>query len=230
MSPEPGFLSLRAECARALAAQGYFVGGDWLCELFEAVPREAFVPDGVWLDDADDQQRWLFLDRHRELRPWADAVYDLHTPLVTQLDDGSVPATGPAKGTFTSSLSAPSVVVRMLRELSPEPGARILEVATGSGYNAALLSARCGEENVTTVDIDAHLAARAAKRLADAGFHPTVVTGDGEKGYLPGAPTTWSSPLPPPTASLPPGSPRSGLAAPFSPRSPRRWAPTPCSS
>jgi protein-L-isoaspartate(D-aspartate) O-methyltransferase len=73
-------------------------------------------------------------------------------------DEGGVP---------TSSSSQPSLMARMLAELDVRPGDRVLEVGTGTGYNAALL-ARLGAA-VTSVELQPEVAAAAAEHLAAAG-------------------------------------------------------------
>jgi len=55
-------------------------------------------------------------------------------------------------------------------------------------FNAALLCARLGSENVTSIEIDPEVADGARKALAGAGFRPCLVTGDGADGYRPNAP------------------------------------------
>ncbi len=58
----------------------------------------------------------------------------------------------------------------------------MLEIGTGSGYQAAIL-ARMGA-TVVTVERDARLAAEASKRLADLGYDGvTVELGDGSAGW-----------------------------------------------
>jgi protein-L-isoaspartate(D-aspartate) O-methyltransferase len=76
----------------------------------------------------------------------------------------------------------------MLHTLDLRDGHRILEIGTGTGYNAALLCERLGSDHVTTVEIDPHLASQARERLARLGCHPAVVTGDGREGHPPGGP------------------------------------------
>jgi protein-L-isoaspartate O-methyltransferase len=108
---------------------------------------------------------------------WLDAVYR-NEPLLTQLTDG-IP---------TSSSTQPSLMLRMLESLAVEDGMRILEIGTGTGYNAALLANRLGADHVTTVDVDPALTGPARERLAGLGLEPTVVTADGALGYVPNAP------------------------------------------
>ncbi len=57
--------------------------------------------------------------------------------------------------TSLSSSSAPTVMWAMLDALEVEPGLRVLEIGTDTGYKAALLSERLGSENVISVEIDA---------------------------------------------------------------------------
>lgn len=152
---------------------------------FDAVPRHAFIPDIVWIEH--DGAGWVPLSRHDQPETWRDVVYR-DGYVVTQVDDGHAPESGAVGAYSTSSASQPSLVLRMLDHLDPQPGERALEIGTGTGYNAALLCHRLGDENVTTVEVDAQLAERARKALAEAGFHPTVVAGDGLAGWAPGAP------------------------------------------
>jgi protein-L-isoaspartate O-methyltransferase len=76
----------------------------------------------------------------------------------------------------------------MLDALDVQPGQRVLEVGTGTGYNAALLCERLGPDAVTTIDIDSELVQAARERLAQLGYRPTVAAADGADGYPPGAP------------------------------------------
>jgi hypothetical protein len=64
----------------------------------------------------------------------------------------------------------------------------VLEIGTGTGWNAALLCHRLGAGNVVTVEVDEASARDARKRLGEAGFEPVAVVGDGAEGYGEGAP------------------------------------------
>ena len=64
----------------------------------------------------------------------------------------------------------------------------MLEVGTGTGYNAALLSHRIGDQHVFSVDIEPDLVQLARERLARIGYRPTLVTADGADGLPEHAP------------------------------------------
>lgn len=89
----------------------------------------------------------------------------------------------------TSSASSPIMVALMLAALDARPGHRVLEVGTGTGYNAALLAHRLGAGHVTSIEVDPEVAAQARQALSDTGYAEVgVVTGDGALGHPPGAP------------------------------------------
>ncbi|MFC7744163.1 methyltransferase domain-containing protein [Nocardiopsis composta] len=125
-------------------------------------------------DDRDGGPRWI----EPGAPGWAEAVYT-DDSLITQLQRH--PA-APGSWWPTSSSSRPSLMIAMLHALDVGDGDRVLEVGTGTGYNAALLSARLGDENVVTVDIDPRLTRTARGHLAAAGYRPVVATADGALG------------------------------------------------
>jgi protein-L-isoaspartate(D-aspartate) O-methyltransferase len=98
-------------------------------------------------------------------------------------DEAFVIKTG-ADGLPASSSSQPAIMAIMLEQLGLAPGQRVLEVGTGTGYNAALMAQLVGESGaVVTVDIDADMVARAQANLAAAGYlNVIVVCGDGGFG------------------------------------------------
>jgi len=80
------------------------------------------------------------------------------------------------------TISQPYMVAAMTAALDPQPGDRVLEVGTGSGYQAAVLAALCRE--VISIERRPALAARAAAQLARLGLdHVRVVVGDGSLGF-----------------------------------------------
>jgi protein-L-isoaspartate O-methyltransferase len=135
--------------------------------LLEAVPREKFIPDRVWVGREP-------LQRATQPVEWFQAVYADRT-IVTQYDDGRT--TWPSAGDLpTCSASQPSVVVGMLEELDLAEGQSVLEVGTGTGFNAALLRQVVGAEgSVTTVEVDKQLAKLAEERLIATGYRDVEV-------------------------------------------------------
>ncbi|WP_142003458.1 methyltransferase domain-containing protein [Amycolatopsis cihanbeyliensis] len=107
---------------------------------------------------------------------------------MTQVNFGADPPDGELPWPSSSS-SMPSIVAMMLEALDVRHGQSVLEIGTGTGWNAALLSRRAGDAGrVVTVEVDPTLAERARGALDRAGYSPTVVTGDGAKGFPDGAP------------------------------------------
>jgi protein-L-isoaspartate(D-aspartate) O-methyltransferase len=85
------------------------------------------------------------------------------------------------------TISQPYMVALMTETLAPEAGHRVLEIGTGSGYQAAILARLAGR--VISIERRAALAERARKVLEDGGFgNVEVVLGDGTEGHAPAAP------------------------------------------
>jgi protein-L-isoaspartate(D-aspartate) O-methyltransferase len=85
------------------------------------------------------------------------------------------------------TISQPAVVAFMTEVIGPRPGLRVLEVGTGSGYQAAVL-AETGAR-VWTIEIFRVLADEARARLARLGYGGVVVRhGDGYAGWAEEAP------------------------------------------
>ena len=85
------------------------------------------------------------------------------------------------------TISQPFIVALMTDLLDIKPGARVLEVGTGSGYQAAVLAELARE--VCTIEIVDALAKEAAARLAALGYASvTVKSGDGTLGWPERAP------------------------------------------
>jgi len=85
------------------------------------------------------------------------------------------------------TISQPYMVAAMTEHLAVEPGDKVLEIGTGSGYQAAVLAELA--DHVYTIEIVAPLAERARKTLARNGYeNVTVRTGDGYRGWPEHAP------------------------------------------
>jgi protein-L-isoaspartate O-methyltransferase len=153
-------------------------------QAFHAVPRHLFVSDRAWCHP-DDGTGYL-IDREADPDTWANAVYS-DAAIITQLDDGETDIARGA-GEYTSSCSKPSVVVSGLDLLDAFDGDEVLEIGTGTGWTAGLLSNRLGEDNVTSVEIDREVLTGAAENLKRAGYSPRLVHGDGAEGCPEGAP------------------------------------------
>jgi protein-L-isoaspartate(D-aspartate) O-methyltransferase len=85
------------------------------------------------------------------------------------------------------TISQPYVVALMTELIAPEPGDRVLEVGTGSGYQAAVASEVVAE--VYSIELISELATSAAERLQRLGYDNVQVrAGDGYLGWPEHAP------------------------------------------
>ncbi len=85
------------------------------------------------------------------------------------------------------TISSPFIVSYMTESLDPQPTDKVLEIGTGSGYQAAVLAPLVKE--VYTIEIVEPLGKRAEKTLADLGYKNVFVkVGDGFKGWPEHAP------------------------------------------
>ncbi|MFC5185665.1 methyltransferase domain-containing protein [Actinomadura harenae] len=160
-------------------------------EAVAAVGREPFIPDEIFV--RDDAGRLEPLHRSEDPTRWREQV-SADAPIVTRVaPDPALPAEvcDPATGkgmVSTSSSSAPFIMARLIEALDVRPGMRVLEIGTGTGYNAAVLAHLVGVEKVVSIEIDPVVASRARAALESAGFRVKVVVGDGELGHAAGAP------------------------------------------
>jgi protein-L-isoaspartate(D-aspartate) O-methyltransferase len=170
--------SARAALVREIEASGAFDDEPVWREAFLAVPRHLFVPYYYVGVTGGYERRWGESPDPRAREMWLRGAY-ADAPLATRLRDGEL----------VSSSSQPSLMAKMLVELRVEDGNRVLEVGAGTGYNAALLAHRLGDDDlVTTVDLEPEITESARRHLAAAGHHPAVVTGDGARGVPERAP------------------------------------------
>jgi methyltransferase of ATP-grasp peptide maturase system len=164
-----------ARLAELLAQRGDLHDDAWRAAI-AAVPRHRLVP-AAYRQDAGGA--WRPVDTTS--LEGVELAYSPET-LVTVLADRG------GHQVAVSSSTKPDLMVRMLETLDMRNGHRVLEIGTGTGYNAALLSHRLGDDNVFSVDIDAGLIDDARRRLADIGSHPTLVVTDGVQGLPAHAP------------------------------------------
>lgn len=184
-----------AALVRETGASGAFDADPVWREAFAAVPRHLFVPCYYVGVVGGYERRWGEDPDPRERERWLRGAYE-DAPLAIRLRDGEL----------LSSSSQPSLMALMLAGLEVRDGQKVLEIGTGSGYNAALLAHRLGDDDlVTTVDLDPEITESARRHLDAAGHRPAVVTGDGARGVparapydriiatcaLPSVPRTW---------------------------------------
>lgn len=88
------------------------------------------------------------------------------------------------------TISAPSMIAIMLEVLKVRRGDKVLEIGTGSGYNAALLAELAGEEGeVYTIERLESVAKTGRKNLERTGYDRVeVIVKDGTQGYQEKAP------------------------------------------
>lgn len=124
------------------------------------------------IDDPSVLRAMRAVPRHQFVLPeWADEAYS----------DSALPIN---EG---QTISQPYIVAFMTEQLDIEPGDRVLEVGTGSGYQAAVLGEMDAE--VYTIEIFPALAEEASERLAGLGYtNVTVRQGDGYLGWPEHAP------------------------------------------
>jgi protein-L-isoaspartate(D-aspartate) O-methyltransferase len=111
-------------------------------------------------------------------------------PLDKVYADRSIVVRRDAEGQWTSSSSQPAIMAIMLEQLDLQPGQRVLEIGTGTGFNAALIASIVGPGGaVVTVDLQADLVGHAQGCLCEAGYGwVQAVAGDGGYGHPDGAP------------------------------------------
>jgi protein-L-isoaspartate(D-aspartate) O-methyltransferase len=86
---------------------------------------------------------------------------------------------------YNQTISQPFIVAHMSELLELDPDHRVLEIGTGSGYQAAVLAELC--DHVYTIEIVAPLGQKAEKLLKELGYDQVHVRiGNGYEGW-PGA-------------------------------------------
>ncbi len=160
--------------ADELARGGKLTSPEWRAAV-SAVPRHHLVPTYY----QHVQGSWQLVESASP--EGLAAVYANRVLLtaVTTTDRGTV---------IRSSATQPGLMTRMLEALNIRNGQRVLEIGTGTGYNAALLSHRLGDQHVFSIDIEPDLLGLARDRLAELGYRPTLVAGDGAAGLPDHAP------------------------------------------
>jgi methyltransferase of ATP-grasp peptide maturase system len=170
----------RAEAlADKLAADGDLHTAEWRAAVC-AVARHELVPR--YYEQEGATYRLVTPDDDASRQAWLDRVYS-DTTLIT-----AVVADSSGRQVPVSSSTKPDLMVRMLEALNVHDGHKVLEIGTGTGYNAALLSHRLGRGNVFSIDLRAELVDDARDRLAAMGYRPVLRAVDGSGGLPEHAP------------------------------------------
>ncbi|MCA9319750.1 MAG: methyltransferase domain-containing protein, partial [Planctomycetes bacterium] len=159
-------LPLRHEVERLLSADGLAPPAGLLNDLLvDYLVASGFVRSQHLEDSMRRWRRDLFL-------PEAELRHVFSDRAVITADDGS--------GWVASSCSTPSITTSMIEALEVEPGHRILEIGSGTGYATALLSSL--EEGIEVVALECleETAHEARNRIRDLQIkNVRIVTGDG---------------------------------------------------
>lgn len=110
---------------------------------------------------------------------------------------------GPLSIGYGQTISQPYIVAYMTQIINPKPHFKVLEIGTGSGYQAAILAEIV--DTVYTIEIIPELSNEAKERLEDLGYsNIQVITADGYNGLVEHAPfdaivvTAAAEHIPPP--------------------------------
>lgn len=169
---------------KRLIADGDLHSPAWRDALLN-VPRHEFVPRYYEQDTTTRPARWVLREPHGKASTarWLDLVYSA-TTLVTDVADYADRGIQIA----VSSSTKPDLMIRMLEALDIQPGHRVLEIGTGTGYNSALLAHQLGPDHVFSVDIDPTLVHSADETLHRLGYQVVLATADGAAGLPQHAP------------------------------------------
>jgi protein-L-isoaspartate(D-aspartate) O-methyltransferase len=149
----------RRALIEALTKQGVLRTESVRAALLE-VPRDAFIPEVV--------------ARHGIRGAYRDEAFPTKTD---------------ADGMALSSCSQPGIVAEMLELAEIVPGQRILEIGTGTGYNATLLARLAGRQgSVASIEVEPDTAEEAMRAIDGVGGKVTVAVGDGREGWAKAAP------------------------------------------
>lgn len=167
MSERPGDRQ-RAAYVDLLEGLGV-LGSDAVRRAFAKVRRHRFL-DAWYRVEIDEERASLSFtgrafDRDRPTPEDLEEIYSDHA-LVTAVDGWRA----------TSSTSQPTLVARMLELLDLRPGHSVLEIGTGTGYNAALLREVVGPNGrVCSMELQEDVAVLARRHLQEEGYPDVAV-------------------------------------------------------
>lgn len=151
--------------------------------IFQPVQRPTFSVDDQYQSARHAMVRLQIKRRGVDNEAVLDAMRRVPRHLfIPELDRVRAYGNYPVPIGYGQTISQPYVVAIMTQLLDVRPDDRILEIGTGSGYQAAILAEICRE--VVSIEIVDQLARSGAKRLEDMGYmNITVLGGDGYLGY-----------------------------------------------
>jgi protein-L-isoaspartate(D-aspartate) O-methyltransferase len=171
----PGLIAILVLCVSAISTIAADDRADERRRMVEAIEAHAGSPDGGLAGrhvDAPVLEAMRAVPRH-EFVP-AEVSGQAYA-------DRSLPIG------LGQTVSQPYIVALMTHLLEVKPGDRVLEIGTGSGYQAAVLARLAGE--VYSVEIVEELGRRAAQTLQRLGYtNITARIGDGYQGWAEHAP------------------------------------------
>ena len=137
--------------------------------------------------------RHQFVKRYRlgGVKEWNEVnEKNLESHLANLYADRALVLFGDDDNDVPSTISQPSFVLRMLDMLQLEPGQKVFELGTGSGWNAALMGTLVAPEgSVYSLELIPEVAEQARTTLQELRIkNVNVVEGDGGEGYAAGAP------------------------------------------
>jgi protein-L-isoaspartate(D-aspartate) O-methyltransferase len=132
----------------------------------------------------DEQLRGRDIRNERVLEAMERVPRELFVPAELReraYDDAALPISA------GQTISQPYMVARIVEELGLDGDEAVLDVGTGSGYQAAVLAELA--DHVDTIERIPELADQAKRNLEEAGYDQVDVhQGDGSRGYAQGAP------------------------------------------
>jgi protein-L-isoaspartate(D-aspartate) O-methyltransferase len=155
-----------AAFVQEMEGRGY-LEPEWLHKALYAVPRHLFIERYC---ASREDERWVTVDPADPAEENLEAIYSDRGLMIRDVPDHS-------------AASQPGLILAMLRHLEVEAGHMVLEIGTGSGWNAGLLAYRAGaDELVHSIDLQPDLVEKARAHLCAAGF-PGVCLRAGDGGY-----------------------------------------------
>jgi len=163
-------LLLLVLCGLSLAAPAYSQSKQALAEARERMVQDEIIAPGIKNERVIEAMRSTPRHEFVALRDVPNAYFDMSLPI----GEGQ-------------TISAPFVVAYMTEQLDPQPTDKVLEIGTGSGYQAAILSPLVKE--VYSIEIVESLGQKAARTLKRLRYNNVKTKiGDGYQGWPEHAP------------------------------------------